>query len=706
MYIQTDKRNFRDTVKKGSHVPSVFALVEYGRTGFMAWPAIKAQGKLSIAVQPAAGETFTIDTKVYTFVAAYSNVDGAIVLGANVAATRLNVAAALNLTGAPGSQYAAAMTLHPTVSFAAAFSGNDLILTAKTGGTAGNLIATTETMAGAGNQFDAATLGTYRAGAAISDADSTLIPRYRGSFNASTGQEVATRETWYLGEIDGNTDRMLNNPHTWGASRMHDYIIKAGATRKIAVPNSIDRRYNRLTSLHIRSFLKRPQWQSGLNSPFTENTGNSIQKAFELDSSRFILFYYQNAGTTGVYAVVGSVASTGVITWGTPVLCTALGQTDTEFDAVLINTDKVLMTYGAGASTYTQCATLSISGTTITKNADVQITTTNFTQKNIVSIGTDKGLLVCQNSATLTAYVVTVTGTVPSYGAAATLASSNIYNGGVVGNGTDKAQMVYMNSSLTKTAVITASGTTVTFQTAITIGYNTTWNYKQHVLMSLNTDQFIYFTPSGYLLPDRSHSRARLTYITASGNTSSQITTNEIETAYFDANGRYFLKKIDNTNFMMYSNRDGARTFYCMKVTLSGSTLLTSDIFTPGAGYYDDGNNGPGNESPNRFRRFEEWSNIQRWCDPLYLYSGAMAVIVGTDNNLNGGLAACVDKTFSFDLYIDDDLLGTYQKTAHFMVEPIVIRQDLFRESFGLKIKSNESVDMHIGLPVALVEIE
>jgi hypothetical protein len=176
--------------------------------GLTRWPAIKAQGTLTIALQPSNGETFSIGTKTYTFLSALTNTDGAIQIGASLAQTQKNVVAAINLTGVPGSQYASATSLSADVT-ANDPVGNNIVLTAKLGGTAGNSIATTETMLGAGNQFDAATLGTTRAGAAESDANSDSSSSLSWIDSIQTAQQYNSQDTFYLGYTDyGNRSNL------------------------------------------------------------------------------------------------------------------------------------------------------------------------------------------------------------------------------------------------------------------------------------------------------------------------------------------------------------------------------------------------------------------------------------------------------------------------------------------------------------------
>lgn len=120
---------------------------------------VAAQGTLTIAEQVTAGDTMTIGGVTYTFIAngADASVANSIELGADEAGTKTNIEAVL----VDGT--------NPDVN-AIAFSGDDMVLTAREKGTGGNSLATTETFTHVNNVFDAATLGTTTAGVAESDA--------------------------------------------------------------------------------------------------------------------------------------------------------------------------------------------------------------------------------------------------------------------------------------------------------------------------------------------------------------------------------------------------------------------------------------------------------------------------------------------------------------------------------------------------------
>lgn len=125
--------------------------------------AMASQGTLTMDTEPLDGDDLTIDTKVYTFQTVLLVGDGNVAIGADLAASKVNLVAAINLTGTEGVEYGAGMTKHPTVTVVA-FVADDMVLTAITPGVAGDLIDTTETFDEVTNIFDDATLGTTRAG--------------------------------------------------------------------------------------------------------------------------------------------------------------------------------------------------------------------------------------------------------------------------------------------------------------------------------------------------------------------------------------------------------------------------------------------------------------------------------------------------------------------------------------------------------------
>lgn len=108
---------------------------------------VAASDTLIVAGQPGDTETVVVDGKTYTFQAVLTNVDGNVQIGATSSDTTDNLIAAVNLTGTPGTDYAAAMTIHPTVS-AAYGVGPNIDFTYKLAGTVGNGTAVSETVSG------------------------------------------------------------------------------------------------------------------------------------------------------------------------------------------------------------------------------------------------------------------------------------------------------------------------------------------------------------------------------------------------------------------------------------------------------------------------------------------------------------------------------------------------------------------------------
>lgn len=181
---------------------------------FDAAAAVAAQGKLTIAAVPGPGETMTIGTRVYTFKAAAA-VDGDIKIGGDLLTTQTNIVGAINHTGAAGTSVTTAAD--PSVT-AGTFTGNDLVLTAKTAGVAGNHILTTSTFADGGNKFDNGTLGKVRAG-----SDAGLDDTVDG--HIAIGADVAATQANIVGAI--NRTGMPGTQYA-SATIMHPTVAAVG----------------------------------------------------------------------------------------------------------------------------------------------------------------------------------------------------------------------------------------------------------------------------------------------------------------------------------------------------------------------------------------------------------------------------------------------------------------------------------------------
>lgn len=120
-------------------------VIQWGAEG------VQAVGTLTVDTQPTALDTFTIGDIVYTVVASGASTPGQVNRGADLAAAKLNIVAAIN--GSDGWNVA-----NPAVS-ASSFSTHVCTLTARLPGTGGSAIVTTETFTAVTNVFNRATLG-------------------------------------------------------------------------------------------------------------------------------------------------------------------------------------------------------------------------------------------------------------------------------------------------------------------------------------------------------------------------------------------------------------------------------------------------------------------------------------------------------------------------------------------------------------------
>lgn len=131
---------------------------------------VASQGTLTIAEALTDGDQMTIGLIQYTFLdTTVSAFD--IAIGANEAATKVNIVAAINLSGTEGVEYHAG-TQQNTLVAATAFATDDCVLTARATGVAGDSIDTIETgqeLTDVANVFDADTLGTTTSG--VDDVD-------------------------------------------------------------------------------------------------------------------------------------------------------------------------------------------------------------------------------------------------------------------------------------------------------------------------------------------------------------------------------------------------------------------------------------------------------------------------------------------------------------------------------------------------------
>lgn len=174
--IETMKRRFTDD--EGADC-EVWLPLDEG-TGLHAFDEsvtnVAASGTLTV-VTLADTNTVTIDGKVYTFQDTLTNVDGNVKRDADDSISIDNLIAAVNIEAGSGTLYAAATTLHATVS-ASAGAGDTMTATAKVAGLDGNAIAVSETLTD--GSWAAATLLGGVGHTATLPADS-WVPTFEGT---------------------------------------------------------------------------------------------------------------------------------------------------------------------------------------------------------------------------------------------------------------------------------------------------------------------------------------------------------------------------------------------------------------------------------------------------------------------------------------------------------------------------------------------
>ena len=141
LYIGGSIKTVKD-IEADKSTPALFILPEKTPVN-----AVAASGKLvSTGTAVSDGEKVTIGATVYTFKTTLSTTPAVpyeVLIGVSAAAQMTNLTAAIMATSGAGTTYGTGTAIHPTVSGAVADT-DDIDLTAKIRGVAGNLIATTD----------------------------------------------------------------------------------------------------------------------------------------------------------------------------------------------------------------------------------------------------------------------------------------------------------------------------------------------------------------------------------------------------------------------------------------------------------------------------------------------------------------------------------------------------------------------------------
>lgn len=658
---------------------------------YLRYQAITAQGSITLTGQPTDGQQFVIGSKTYTFQSVLTNVDGNILIGASLAATQQNIIDAINLTGTPGTQYASAMTEHPQVSAGTAWAANVLVITAKTAGTAGNSLAFTETTSNM-TMDGSSVLGGTRAGADESDADSFLFTAH---FNNTAAMINAADWADNLFKPLTDQDRRYGSAHINAEYGFTPELMASNATRKISTLD-FSRRIKNIRQISPR-FYQQKEARGSIPSPFTAHGSNQTYHAIPVDSSRIAILFGQAGGTTGTYLVIATVAADGSLTYGTPVIVDT-NQSEVFVDMCLVNTDKILIAYGnAAATNYMTTRVASLSGTTITMNAGVQVAATAVIESRLCKIGTDKALLAWQNGTQTSYNVVTVTGTTPSYGATANLSTTPQYTK-LVQNGTDKAQAFYAKSSNCYTVAVSISGTSIGFGVELVMMNGAIINHKRnHDAVQVATDKFVWLGSTF----DKSANgdRRNSAFITVSSTTSTVASVSK-SSMHSQDRVQILLGADGASYYFTYGNNRDFRG-KSFTVDTSGNTMT----FPYGNPDLDFDGSDP--------KEYGFWySTTHAVVDAMPDVNGnVVQVICGTKTillytGIGGYSTYCTNGQTTLGVYVNENLVATLTFNYGFLVEPKSLNTSVLANTAAIKIKNTSSFSILMWVYHTWIELE
>jgi hypothetical protein len=320
---------------------------------------------------------------------------------------------------------------------------------------------------------------------------------------------------------------------------------------------------------------------------------------------------------------------------------------------------------------------VTISGTGIALNTPVQVINVAPSYKQLVKVGNDKAILAFENGSNINMYCVSVSGTVPSYGALTSIASASKPH--FAPNGTDKCQVAYIGSGGWYSAVVTTSGSTITVQAGLQISFDGNFSYRYIMLAQITTDTFLFWSHWGQI-QYQSRDRYRAGLITVSGTNTTLSSSNYLPSGWW-ADSKMYMKPIDATSFYIYRYENYRITG--AKVTISGTTMSIPNMPYKSFGYNE-------NAGDQQIYKYQQYNNWPQMGDPVFC--NGCVFFVTTDNNASGQISVMSDKPYSFDLYCGDDFYGTYTKSDLGLMQKIQIDMPIGKEEFGMKMKSNDSV--------------
>lgn len=316
----------------------------------------------------------------------------------------------------------------PTLGGVAYGDGTNLAFTA-VGGTG-------LTLTSAGSAIPAWTTGT------VTLLANTAAPYFTGgnytwtitNYDSATAYTVTTTN----GSVSQTNSTVTYTPSTGGAG---GFVING-----------------RAISVTVTAF---PALSAGTAANFASGQQAGIISMARLTATTAVIVYCSYAND-GLYAVVASVSGT-TVTYGSTVLIRS-NFSPTQASICALSSTLCLVGYETTASNHFGAKTLSISGTTITVNAEV---TNGITSTNIVMCALTATTALAMYYSSLV--VISVSGTTPSFGTAVSTGLTANYKS-ISPLSSTKAIILYDGTSSYPTAnVVSVSGTTVTIGSALVI---------------------------------------------------------------------------------------------------------------------------------------------------------------------------------------------------------------------------------------------
>jgi hypothetical protein len=159
-------------------------------------PADRAFAVLTTTGNAVAAETVVIGSKTYTWRASIGATANEVLVGASAAASLANLKAAVNLEAGSGTLYGSATTINAEAT-ASVITATTLRFYAKTAGTAGNSIASTDTMTNA--NFGGATFAGGAAATGVRSIEYRATSPIKLIVTATDGTNTVTTSVYVWG---------------------------------------------------------------------------------------------------------------------------------------------------------------------------------------------------------------------------------------------------------------------------------------------------------------------------------------------------------------------------------------------------------------------------------------------------------------------------------------------------------------------------